>query len=83
MNGTLACLISVVATILSKTQSNILFWIFVVTTIVQIYSWGIMHNFTYTKKDYDNMPQFAIILNLVSSIIEWVLYVVLLVCWLT
>lgn len=79
MNGSVLCIISIIATVLSKLYAKKLFWFFLITTIIQVWSWGIMHNFTYTKEDYDNMPKFIIAINLISSIAAIVLYIIFVV----
>lgn len=79
MNGSVLCIISILFTVLSKFFAGRMFWAFLITTLVQIYSWGIMHNFTYTQQDYDNMPAWAILVNMISSIANMILYIVFII----
>ena len=50
-----------------------LFWISLLLTIINIYSWGIMHNFL-NKQDI--MPKWAVYTNLISSIFVIIMLVI-------
>jgi len=77
MGGKIHFAICVIAAILLYgKQPSIIFWIAVATTVINYWSWGIMHNFFLSARgDIDAVPDWVSALNMISTFIGIIMLV--------
>jgi len=66
----------IVAILLYGKHPTIIFWIAVATTVINFWSWGIMHNFFIRSKGNINVvPNWTSAVNMISTFVGAILFV--------